>query len=117
MHTRDSFQSSVSESEKGALLPRPSLFSLDLEGFSLFSCLAASRVLRLRNHKSIIVLYSGTRGTGSGSPFWSLFAHRGTGGHENAGSYLEGQFIQLLRDTRKGVHEIRVSFLLKKTVH
>ena len=69
MRTHDSFQSSVSESEKGALLPSPSLFSLDLEDFSLFSCLAASKGLRLRNHKSIVVLYSGTRGTWVTEPF------------------------------------------------
>lgn len=69
MHTHDSFQSSVSESEKGSLLPSPSLSTLDLEDFSLFSCLAASEGLRLSNHKSIIVLYSGTRETWVTEPF------------------------------------------------
>lgn len=46
MHARDSFQSSVSESEKSAMLSSPSFLSLALEDFSPFSCSVVSEVLR-----------------------------------------------------------------------
>lgn len=97
MPTRDSFQSSVSESEKSVLLPRPSFLSLDLEDFPLFSCSAAPKILRLRNHKSSNCTLARER-RGSPSPFSSLLVRRETGGNENARSYLKGQFVQLLRD-------------------
>lgn len=82
MCTRDSFQSSVSGSEKSTVLPCSSFLSLDLGDFSLFLCSAASEVLRLRNPKSSYCTLGHERPQVT-KPCPSLPIRWETGGNEN----------------------------------